>query len=930
MIEKNNELSQIVENANLGIWEWNIVTGETKFNEKWAEIVGYTLAELSPINIDTWVKLTHPDDLQKSNEFLNAHFEGKTTRYSCVVRMLHKNGQWVWVLDTGKVNQWTEEGKPLIMSGIHQDISEQKETELQLYQKLEQEKLISEISSDFINTSNIDNSIIGAFAKLGALVEASRVYLFMIDAKNETMSNTHEWCAEGVSAEKDELQNLPLSIFPWWMEKLYNKEIINITDVSKMPLEAKVEQETLESQNIKSVLVLPVYSESKLIGFVGFDNVMTNSFWSEKDCQALLLIADILSNAIIRKLNEEELNSSYNNLRNYFDLNSDFILILNDTGEIIKVNQQVTEKLGYGEDDIIGKSVLLLHPPEVREEAATIIEEMLNNKRNSCPLPIMSKNGKRILVETIAKKGLWDGKPAVFGSSKDISELKLSEEKFSKIFHNIPEITGLCSLDTGEYIEVNSAFYSKLGFSPDEVIGKQAYSLLKIEKKFRDKIIEELKEKGSLQNIETVIYTKHGKPLNVLLSVSLIEILDSKYNLTIASDITESVKNKRELIHAKEKAEESDRLKSAFLATMSHELRTPLNHVIGFSEMIPDMTDDETITEFSKIINQSGSNLLNIIEDIFDLAMIEQSTIKIRQQEVFIRDIYLELKNQLQDVISESHKNESIQLDYKFDSNLATKKIITDKPKVMQVMTNIIKNAVKFTNKGRIALSLTLEKNSYLSLNIKDTGIGIPKDKIEIIFDFFRQVDDSHTRKHDGIGIGLAISQKIAIAMGGEIKVKSEPNVGSEFSYSFPINFCENEIVDSNQNPGIFITPDFSGIKVLIVEDDTVGLKMIIYMLKSSECITINASNGVEALEAIKANPDIDVILMDLKMPIMDGFEATMAIRKDFPNLPIIALTAYNLIKDKKRAFAAGCNDIITKPVDKEMLFMKLKKILGR
>lgn len=930
MIEKNNELSQIVENANLGIWEWNIVTGETKFNEKWAEIVGYTLAELSPINIDTWVKLTHPDDLQKSNEFLNAHFEGKTTRYSCEVRMLHKNGQWVWVLDTGKVNQWTEEGKPLIISGIHQDISEQKETELQLYQKLEQEKLISEISSDFINTSNIDNSIIGAFAKLGALVEASRVYLFMLDAKNETMSNTHEWCAEGVSAEKDELQNLPLSIFPWWMEKLYNKEIINISDVSKMPLEAKVEQEILESQNIKSVLVLPVYSESKLIGFVGFDNVMTNSFWSEKDCQALLLIADILSNAIIRKLNEEELNSSYNNLRNYFDLNSDFILILNDTGEIIKVNQQVTEKLGYGEDDIIGKSVLLLHPPEVREEAATIIEEMLNNKRNSCPLPIMSKNGKRILVETIAKKGLWDGKPAVFGSSKDISELKLSEEKFSKIFHNSPEITGLSSLDTGEYIEVNSAFYSKLGFSPDEVIGKQAYSLLKIEKKFRDKIIEELKEKGSLQNIETVIYTKHGKPLNVLLSVSLIEILDSKYNLTIASDITESVKNKRELIHAKEKAEESDRLKSAFLATMSHELRTPLNHIIGFSDMIPDMTDDETITEFSKLINQSGSNLLNIIEDIFDLAMIEQSTIKIRQQEVFIRDIYLELKNQLQDVISESHKNESIQLDYKFDSNLATKKIITDKPKVMQVMTNIIKNAVKFTNKGRIALSLTLEKNSYLSLNIKDTGIGIPKDKIEIIFDFFRQVDDSHTRKHDGIGIGLAISQKIAIAMGGEIKVKSEPNVGSEFSYSFPINFCENEIVDSNQNPGIFITPDFSGIKVLIVEDDTVGLKMIINMLKSSDCITINASNGVEALEAIKANPDIDVILMDLKMPIMDGFEATMAIRKDFPNLPIIALTAYSLIKDKKRAFAAGCNDIITKPVDKEMVFMKLKKFLGR
>lgn len=930
MIGNINELSEIVSNANLGTWEWNILTGEANFNERWAEIVGYTLEELSPVSIDTWIKLTHPDDLEKSKAPLQAHFDGKTSRYSSEIRMLHKNGNWVWVLDTGKVSKWTEEGKPAMMSGIHQEIDEQKKAEFQLYHKLKQEKLIREISSDFINSSNIDNSIISVFEKLCAYVEASRVYLFMIDAKNETMSNTHEWCAEGVSAEKDELQDLPLSIFPWWMDKLYKKEIINISDVSQMPPEAKAEQEILESQDIKSLLVLPVYSESKLIGFVGFDNVMSNSFWSEEDSQMLYLLADILSNAIIRKLNEEELTNSYTNLRNYFDLNSDFVVVLNDQAEIVKVNQQVIDKLGYEEDDIIGKSVLLLHPSEANKDAATVIEEMLNNDRKTSPLPIMAKNGKRILVETTAKKGFWDGKPAVFGISKDISELKLSEEKFSKIFHNSPEITGLSNLDTGKCIEVNSAFYSKLGFTTDEVIGKQAYTLLKMENHIENKIEAELKEKGTVQNIETVIYTKSGKPLNVLLSCSIIQILDNKYKLTIASDITESVKNKRELIQAKEKAEESDRLKLAFLATMSHELRTPLNHVIGFSDMIPDMTNDETISEFSKLINQSGSSLLNIIEDIFDLAMVEQSTIKIRQQEVFIRDIYLELKNQLQEIVLESDKNDSIQLDYKLDSILGTKKIVTDKPKVMQVMTNIIKNAVKYTHKGKIALSLTLEENSYLSLNIKDTGIGIPEEKLGIIFDFFRQVDDSHTREYGGVGIGLAISQKIAIAMGGEIKVKSEPNVGSEFSYSFPIKFCEKETVDSYENTDIFIMPDFSGIKLLIVEDDAIGLKMITNMLRPSKAHIISASNGAEAMEVLTVHPDIDIILMDLKMPIMDGFDATMAIRKDFPNLPIIALTAYSLAKDKKRAFAAGCNDIITKPVDKVITFVKLKNFLKR
>ena len=298
-IEENAKLLRIINNANLGIWEWNIQTGETAFNEQWAKIVGYTLEELSPVSIETWAKLSRPDDLKKSNEKLNAHFSGKTAQYQCEARMRHKNGKWVWVLDTGKVTQWTEEGKPLLMSGVHQEITERKQAEMQLYQKLETEKLLSEISSDFIHTTDIDTSIIKSFVKLGAITQASRIYLFMLDAEEGTMSNTHEWCAEGVSAEKDNLQNLPLSIFPWWMKKLYNKEIIDIPDVSKMLPEAKAEQEILESQNIKSVLVLPVYAANKLKGFVGFDNVLSIGLWSEKDTEFLSLLVDIICNAIV-------------------------------------------------------------------------------------------------------------------------------------------------------------------------------------------------------------------------------------------------------------------------------------------------------------------------------------------------------------------------------------------------------------------------------------------------------------------------------------------------------------------------------------------------------------------------------------------------------------------------------------------------------
>lgn len=927
-IEENSNLHRIIDNANLGTWEWNIQTGEAAFNKQWAKIVGFTLEELSPVSIKTWEKLVHPDDNQKSNELLNAHFSGKTAQYQCEVRMRHKNGQWVWVQDTGKVTQWTEEGKPLLMSGVHQVITERKQAELQLHQKLETEKLLSEISSDFIHTTDIDASIIESFAKLGAIAQASRIYLFMLDAEEGTMSNTHEWCAEGVTAEKDNLQNLPLSMFPWWMRKLYNKEVINIRDVSKMTPEAIAEQKILEIQNIKSVLVLPLFVENKLKGFVGFDNVLLSRFWTEEDTKFLRLLADILSNAIVRKSNEEQLNKNYNNLRNYFDLNTDFVTILNENGKIEKVNSQVLKKLGYAEEELTGQSVLLLHPPDVHEEAAKIVEDMLNDKRGSCPLPLITKDGKRILVETLVKKGLWDGKPAIFGISKDISELKLSEEKFSKIFHNTPEIIGLSSLDAGEYIEVNKAFYRKLGYTPDEVIGKQAFSLIKMEKNFRDQVIAELKEKGNVQNIETIIYTKQGNPLNVIISATIIQIMDKAYILTIASDITENLEYKHELIKAKEKAEESNRLKSAFLATMNHELRTPLNHVIGFSEMIPDMTDDVNIREFARLIQESGSNLLNIIEDIFDLAMVEQSEIKIREDVVFIRDIYTELKKQLQEVLSESNKSDNIRLNNKIDSSIATRQIITDKTKVIQVMSNIIKNAVKFTHNGEISFSLMLEDDNDLSITVKDTGIGIPKDKLDVIFDFFRQVDDSHTRKYDGIGIGLAISQRIAIAMGGKIKVESELGMGSKFSFSFPITIVGENTTYYKKEYTSFTIPDLSGKSILLVDDDTIGMGMIVNLLKPSNCKIINAVNGQEAIEAINDNPDIDIIFMDLKMPVMDGFEATLNIRKNFSDLPIIALTSYSLQKDKKKALNAGCNDIITKPINKEIIFKKLQDFL--
>lgn len=927
-MQSNIACDEIIDSIKLGTWSWDIQTDEACYSEQWASMLGYTLEELRPFTIDVWRQLVHPDDLKAYDALLQKHFSRMVEECEAVVRMRHKDGHWEWIRDIGRVTQWSESGVSLYMTGVHQNISDYKEKELRLSQKVDYERILSDISSKFISSNNIDKTILESFGQLASLNQASRVYLFMLNDDAITMSNTHEWCATGVTAQKHNLQDLPLSTFPWWIEQLSKGEVINISDVSKMVPEAKAEREILEFQGVKSILVLPIFLSKSLIGFVGFDDVATSDSWSIKDVHLLSTTASIFSYALEKQLYEKELKKNYENFRAYFDTNSDFVMILNEGGEIMEVNKRVTEELGYSNEDLLGKHVLMLHPPEVRDEAAGIVNDMIAGRTHSCPLPLLAKNGEQILVETSVSKGLWNNEKALFGISKDVSEKALSIKKFEQLFDNIPVIAALTDLATGKYIEVNKVFSEKLGFTFDEAAGFSPTDLSVMDTDTCSLIVQELSTHGFIRGLETVFYHKDGTPVEVLLSATRISLLDQNYNLKLATDISQPKQYERELYEAKIKAEESDRLKSAFLATMNHELRTPLNHIIGFSDMLPDMTEDDSIKEFSKLIHKSGLNLLSIIEDVFDLAMMDQSKINLREEDVYIRDIYLELKNILQACVAESGKSNQLRLDYKINSSIVTKRIVTDKSKIMQVVSNIIKNAVKFTHKGAIALELVLEESKMLSIVIKDTGIGIPEDKQNIIFEFFRQVDDSHTRQYEGIGIGLAISQKIADAMGGQISLKSYPDVGSEFKFTFPINFYDEQLVHSSVENEDATIPSLSGTKILLVEDDPVGMGMIETMLLPTNCTLLKAINGLEALKMMFEHPSIQLVLMDLKMPVMDGFEATKRIREQKTNLPIIALTAYSLQKDKEKAMLAGCDDILTKPVNRLMLLKKIESFL--
>jgi PAS domain S-box-containing protein len=378
------------------------------------------------------------------------------------------------------------------------------------------------------------------------------------------------------------------------------------------------------------------------------------------------------------------------------------------------------------------------------------------------------------------------------------------------------------------------------------------------------------------------------------------------------------------LVAAKEKAEESDRLKTAFLHNISHEIRTPLNAIVGFSGFLdqPDLTDQER-REYIDIIFQSNNQLLSIINDIINISQIETGQVILKRSETDLSRILKTLANQFR--AEAERKN----LDFRFIQKMpdADCALLTDETKLVQILTNLLGNAVKFTSSGFIELCCKRNEN-FIEITVEDSGIGIPYEEQQKVFERFYQVDKSITRTFSGTGLGLSISSAYAGLLGGRIGLSSEPGRGSKFSLLLPYvsaiiqNGHATEVVSEAKKL------ENDSIKILVAEDEESNYYLILAMLRSCGFNIVRAVNGREAVEMISRSSDFSMILMDIKMPEMDGFRATMEIRKLNASIPIIAQTAYAHPTDKARALESGCNDYISKPYSKTQLLGLIEKYL--
>ncbi len=894
--ETEKRLSTAQSFASIGVWEYNVNNGSLYWSKECEALFGLEEGEFEG-SFEDFLKRVHPDDRQlviETNQPITGNRKAVPLEYEH--RIIKKNGETCWVRESASLIK-SNPGQDEKIVGLVMDITKQKMNELSLARSEERYRGLVESQTDLIVRVDADNRL-----------------TFVNDAYCKMFGKSRE-------------ELLGQSFTPLVHEDDLQPTLDAMKDLHKPPYRCTLAQRAMTKDGWRWIhwednAILD--GDDQILEIQGVGRDITKL----KETEEALRINEMQMKSLLAET--PAVVYSYR--------------FVNGAVDIIYINENVENILGFKPEYFLNNFeawAACVHPDDLEKN-----QIRLENTAKNLVIGVEdhfeyrfkdSKGNFHWLCDRQKVIRGIDGDFQVVGVWVDVTkevearEAIEKEEKLRQIVENLDGVFWLRSADRRDMLYVSDKY--------EELFGRTKQSLKDNPRTFMGNI-----HKDDIKRIEKAFeyflitgkfnqdyrITKPDGKTAWLSSMAFPVKNENGKIIRYAGFVTEITKRKKieqQLIAEKEKAEESDRLKSAFLATISHELRTPLNHILGFSDIIRSSSKDEDHRDFAGMIYESGSKFLSMVEDIFDLALVERGEVRLRRQTFQIAELFLENKSSLEELLTKSEKNEQISLVFKPDSNLLTSYIHSDRYKISQVLVNLFKNAVKFTREGVIEYGFYSEGNNKLVFYVKDTGVGIPADKADVIFDFFRQADDSHARHFEGLGIGLAISQKIAHAMHAELSFSSVEGKGTTFYFSIPLEMASS--VKKSANTKVTERDyNFSGKTILIAEDDEYGLFLIQSILKNTSVNILEAFNGKEAVELIARHPEIELVLMDLKMPVMNGLDATRLIKDMKPELPVLALTAYNLAKDRDKAMEAGCDEVITKPVNPDLLLCNVAKYL--
>ncbi len=866
--ERESSLRDAQEIGKMGSWEWDMVTQITNWSDNYFAIHGIKPAEVEP-SFELFRSKIHPDDVHILDEIHASVIKDKAP-FSFELRLIQPDGTIKWIQNN--ISPVIEHDKVIKLKGVIIDITERRRAEDKLRSSEERLKILFDYAPDAYYLNDLKGNFIdGNFA-----------------------------------AEK---------LLGYKREELIGKNFLKLKllSLNQLPAAAKLlVKNTIGQVTGPNEFVLTRKDRSKVSV-----EIITHPVKIKDQTLVLGIARDITE----RKQAENALRESEEKFRSIMENSADAIFITDQQGKYLYTNKAVTVMLGFTPEEMQRKTIIDLAPPDKTDEYFEVFKKVMSKGKVFTELELLKKDGH--FISTDLNSVLLPG-GLIYGSCRDITERKNAEEALRQSFafsesllKTIPFGMDIVN-ETGTILFQSENFRRMFG---EEAMGKKCWEMYRDDKKQ----CSDCPLTHGITVGDTEVYESHGVLGNRIFEINHTGMIyqGKKAMLEIFQDITVRKENEKELVRAKEKAEESDRLKTAFLNNISHEVRTPLNGILGFAEIMsePDLSDEDKKDSIS-MLQESSDRLLNTITNYMDISLITVGNLTIYKKDFFPAQILRKVFENYKPLCSDK-KLKLLLVIREQDSDIS----INSDPEIVEKITcHLLNNAIKFTENGSISFGYKIQKGE-LEFFVQDTGIGIGKESFKIVFDNFAKEDRGALKFTEGSGLGLSIAKGMIQILGGSIRVESESGVGSVFFFTIPLT-RNNETVPSGTSGGKN-RKSISKAPILVAEDDEINffyLKTLLNLNTSAEII--HASNGKEALDIFVRNPDIGLILMDIKMPVMDGIEATKQIKALKKNVVVIAITAYAMAGDEAKILNAGFDSYISKPINKENLLGKIAEYI--